>query len=468
MMAQAVTHGDRADWVRRGRGIGVFGVRGAGKQAAGETAADQAAKPGQAATASQAAATGQGTKQLQPGGPSGPAGSGPEEPRSGGPQRRTKIFLLTAIAAAVLVAGVAFALVHGGSTKAGSTTQKTTHGTGTVAALHVLSVLPAAGTRHVDGSAPVMVQFSAPVAPGSPDPVIRPAVAGTWRPVGNDLAFTPAHPFRPSSRFTVTVPAGQNGVRTAGGGLLARSVTAHFSTGAYTQLRLAQLLGQLGYLPMTWSAAQSPALRSEAQDASTPASQAALAYNPPAGRFTWKPGYPSMLASMWNPNHANVVLRGAVMAFESQHGMTLNADLSPRFWNALFHAAATGHRNANGYTYAIASKSLPESLTIWHDGRQVFRSLANTGIPVSPTVDGTFPVYLRFRFQIMRGVNPDGSSYADPVSFVSYFNGGDAVHYFPRGSYGFQQSLGCVELPYTAAQQAYPFLTYGSLVTVAG
>jgi lipoprotein-anchoring transpeptidase ErfK/SrfK len=116
----------------------------------------------------------------------------------------------------------------------------------------------------------------------------------------------------------------------------------------------------------------------------------------------------------------------------------------------------------------VASKSLPETLTIWHDGRQVFRSLANTGIPVSPTVDGTFPVYQKFRFQIMRGVNPDGSSYADPVSYVSYFNGGDAVHYFPRGSYGFQQSLGCVELPYSSAEQAYPYLTYGSLVTVAG
>jgi lipoprotein-anchoring transpeptidase ErfK/SrfK len=96
------------------------------------------------------------------------------------------------------------------------------------------------------------------------------------------------------------------------------------------------------------------------------------------------------------------------------------------------------------------------------------RTLANTGIPVAPTADGTFPVYERFRFQIMRGTNPDGSSYADPVSYVSYFNGGDAVHYFPRGSYGFQQSLGCVELPYGAAEQAYPFLTYGSLVTVAG
>jgi lipoprotein-anchoring transpeptidase ErfK/SrfK len=77
-------------------------------------------------------------------------------------------------------------------------------------------------------------------------------------------------------------------------------------------------------------------------------------------------------------------------------------------------------------------------------------------------------VYLRFLNTIMSGTNPDGSHYSDPVSFVSYFNGGDAVHYFPRGGYGYQQSLGCVELPYTAAQEAYPYLTYGSLVTVTG
>jgi hypothetical protein len=148
--------------------------------------------------------------------------------------------------------------------------------------------------------------------------------------------------------------------------------------------------------------------------------------------------------------------------------MTVGASVDQHFWQALFRAAAAGQRNANGYSYAIASKALPETLTIWHNGRVVFRSLANTGIPVSPTVDGTFPVYLRLRYQIMRGTNPDGSSYADPVSFVSYFNGGDAVHYFPRGSYGFQQSLGCVELPYNSAEQAYPYLTYGSLVSVMG
>ena len=68
----------------------------------------------------------------------------------------------------------------------------------------------------------------------------------------------------------------------------------------------------------------------------------------------------------------------------------------------------------------------------------------------------------------MRGTNPDGSHYADPVQFVAYFNGSDAVHYFPRGSYGSPQSLGCIELPLGAAGTAWPYLTYGSLVTVTG
>jgi lipoprotein-anchoring transpeptidase ErfK/SrfK len=156
------------------------------------------------------------------------------------------------------------------------------------------------------------------------------------------------------------------------------------------------------------------------------------------------------------------------MAFKSEHGMAPVASIGPAFWAALFRAAAGNDQNTAGYSYAVADKSLPETLTIWHDGRRVFRSLANTGMPGEPTVDGTFPVYEKFRFQIMRGVNPGGSTYADPVSFVSYFNGGDAVHYFPRPGYGYEQSLGCVELPYSSAEAAYPYLTYGSLVTVAG
>ena len=75
-------------------------------------------------------------------------------------------------------------------------------------------------------------------------------------------------------------------------------------------------------------------------------------------------------------------------------------------------------------------------------------------------------MYEKLPFQIMSGTNPDGSHYADPVQWVSYFNGGDAVHYFPRGSYGWNQSLGCVELPWSTSETAYHLLPYGTLVTV--
>ncbi len=142
--------------------------------------------------------------------------------------------------------------------------------------------------------------------------------------------------------------------------------------------------------------------------------------------------------------------------------------ISPEAWRAMLRAAATGQNNALGYTYALVSKATPETLTIWHDGRVVFKHVANTGIPAAPTVDRTYPVYLRYRFQVMQGTNPDGSHYADPVAFVAYVNGGDAVHYFPRASYRSPQSLGCVELPRAAAERAWRYLTYGSLVTVTG
>jgi len=41
-----------------------------------------------------------------------------------------------------------------------------------------------------------------------------------------------------------------------------------------------------------------------------------------------------------------------------------------------------------------------------------------------------------------------------------------AVHWYPRASYGFPQSLGCVELPSSAAKTAWQYLSYGTLVTV--
>jgi lipoprotein-anchoring transpeptidase ErfK/SrfK len=67
----------------------------------------------------------------------------------------------------------------------------------------------------------------------------------------------------------------------------------------------------------------------------------------------------------------------------------------------------------------------------------------------------------------MKGTNPDGSHYSDPgVPWVSYFNGGDAIHGFNRASYGSAQSLGCVELPPSEAAKVFPYTPIGTLVTV--
>jgi peptidoglycan hydrolase-like protein with peptidoglycan-binding domain len=327
--------------------------------------------------------------------------------------------------------------------------------------LRVLSVTPAAGAEGVNGAAPIRVRFSAPLAASTPMPVLWPRIAGSWQAEGDTAVFTPAVGYFQHTHVTLKIPGGMISAGAGSGGRLASGVTQSFTTGWFSTLRLQQLLSQLGYLPLTWTP------KSGAGDGNANAELSA-AYQPPAGTFSWAGDYPPSLRDQWTAGSGNVLEAGAVRAFESVTGLTMDGNAGYRVWSGLLSAAAKGARNPNGYTYALASQALPETIKIWHNGRLVLQSAANTGIPASPTADGTFPVYLRYYFQIMRGTNPDGSQYADPVYYVSYFNGGDAVHYFSRGGYGYNQSLGCVELPWSAAKKAYPYLTYGSLVTVTG
>jgi lipoprotein-anchoring transpeptidase ErfK/SrfK len=67
----------------------------------------------------------------------------------------------------------------------------------------------------------------------------------------------------------------------------------------------------------------------------------------------------------------------------------------------------------------------------------------------------------------MSGTNPDGSHYEDPgIKWISYFNGGDALHNFNRSSFGTPQSLGCVELPLAASAEIWKYTPIGTVVTV--
>jgi peptidoglycan hydrolase-like protein with peptidoglycan-binding domain len=377
-----------------------------------------------------------------------------------------RVSLLAVVIVAVLATGT-WTAMHHNQVKQTLLSSQTPAGGGASQApavpLQVVSFTPARLARHVNGASPVQVHFSTALAADSPMPVIKPKTAGSWQGVGTaDLTFVPRTNFKPSAHVTVRIPGGTAGVRSAAGGTLPHRVRFRFRVGKYSTLRLEQLLAQLKYLPLKWA----PATSVTPAAATDTSAQRSAAFDPPDGVFSWKHGYPAELRTFWDEGKPSLILQGAVMAFENAHGMAMDGVAGPTVWRAMFKAVAAGQKNAQGYTYARATKYNPETLTIWHNGHIVFHELANTGIPAAPTTSGTAPVYLRYRNQIMRGTNPDGSKYADPVQFVAYFRAGEAVHYFPRGSYGFPQSLGCVELPLDAAAKAWPYLTYGSLVTV--
>lgn len=321
--------------------------------------------------------------------------------------------------------------------------------------LRMIGSVPASGRTGVDGTAALTITTDQPVDPRGPMPSIDPAVAGTWTAHGQQLAFTPTGAFPPGRAIRVSVPAG---LRSTHGAVLGRERVFAFRTSDGSVLALQEDLAALDYLPLRFVPSAPP-------DRS-PAGREKAVYHPEPGQFEWTwPSVPAALSAVWSPGQETVIVRGAVMAFEADHGLTVDGLAGERVWKALLDGPGA---NQHGYTYALASKDRPETLTVWHDGRVLSTSRANTGIALAPTPDGTFPVYERLAKQVMRGTNPDGTHYADPVTWVAYFNGGDAIHYMSRATYGSPQSLGCVEIPYAVGETIWPHLTIGTLVTVAG
>lgn len=325
--------------------------------------------------------------------------------------------------------------------------------------LRLSAISPPDGARHVSATGPFVVRFSAPLAADSPMPRLIPASPGRWTRSGDAVIFRPSMPLLPLSALALVVPAS---TQAADGARLLHAQAVHFRVVDGSVLRLQQLLSLLEYSPLAFSSPREPAPADEAR-------QRAALYRPPAGTFAWRQaGWPVRLTSLWAQGSDNVFTRGLTMSFQADHGLRPNGARTAALWGDLLTALAHNEVNHGGYDYAWANKQPPEHLLVYHDGHVVVRSAANTGIAGSPTPDGTFPVYTRLRRQVMRGTNPNGTKYADLVQYIAYFHGNDALHYMPRAGYGIPQSLGCIELPLAQAAAAWPYLAYGTLVTVTG
>jgi peptidoglycan hydrolase-like protein with peptidoglycan-binding domain len=316
---------------------------------------------------------------------------------------------------------------------------------------------------------PITLTFSKPVRSVlKSNPALSPGASGSWRITsGHTLSFYPTgYGYGLGATVKLALPAG---VGLVGGHTTAGGSEASWTVPNGSPLRLHQLLAQLGYLPVNFTYAHGA-------PGASPAAQLNAAVHPPAGSFSWRwKNTPAALKAFWSPTASGVMTKGAIMAFEANQGLISKAYASPSsdgvatpaVWRALIKAAIAHQRSTFGYTFVSVSEGSPENETTWHNGKVVVHGLVNTGIPSAPTAKGTFPTFTHLRSTTMSGTNPDGSHYSDPgIPYTSYFNGGDALHGFIRGSYGFPQSLGCVEMPFSQAGAVYRYTPIGTLVHV--
>ncbi|MHB1250775.1 MAG: L,D-transpeptidase family protein [Acidimicrobiales bacterium] len=278
---------------------------------------------------------------------------------------------------------------------------------------------------------------------------IRPFLATKWQQIGShEVQAVATGRFQPLVGYTVMTPATMRCAKDCTFTSL-RALHTNVATNVTWE---EQLLAEAGYLPVGFTPAvtqSDPSLQS-------------------VGTFSWLYAkLPKLLSGLWQVGTDNVLVTGALMTFQSQHNLPSTGVADPVTWNALIAMVQSGEVNPAPYNYVSVSEGTPETLTLYIAGQAKFHTLVNTGISVAPTALGTYPVYLRYTSQTMSGTNPDGSHYSDPgIPWVSYFNGGDALHGFIRSTYGWPQSLGCVEMPFASAQSVWPHTPIGTLVSV--
>jgi L,D-transpeptidase catalytic domain len=157
------------------------------------------------------------------------------------------------------------------------------------------------------------------------------------------------------------------------------------------------------------------------------------------------------------------------MQFEMAEGMVPDGVVGTAVWHGLLDAVAKRQMNASPYNYVVVSESLPETLYVWQDGKFIYNTLTNTGVPGAYTPQGTWPVVYKQNPNLMKGCDVNGYCYSVWVAYASYFlpSVGDAIHAYPRYGYGYPQSNGCVEVEPSQGAVVYGYDPVGTLVTVS-
>jgi len=312
---------------------------------------------------------------------------------------------------------------------------------------------------HVaNATKPLVVTLGAPPSATTPMPMLTPNDAGTWKVENDSFVFRPASTLAPCAHYTLTVWA-----RTAstGYGPLGVKRTESLGVACPPTAALQQALARLGFL----GAAFRPAyLFHEPAGALTRREAAVHAYRPPRGMLASVPAG----APRAHLGELEAITRGALTVYQEDRGLEASGEANGATWESLLYDMTHNRRDSHPYTWVTVSESLPETLRVHRGAHVAFTTPVNTGVPGAETQTGVFPIYARYVSTTMAGEDVDGEKYDVPdVPWVNYFNGGDAVHGYPRASYGFPQSNGCVELPIENARVVFGMLQLGDIVWVS-
>lgn len=178
--------------------------------------------------------------------------------------------------------------------------------------------------------------------------------------------------------------------------------------------------------------------------------------------------------SGWTVNNVDRVTAELITALDSKQGYSGEFDYDEVKPEYDARQVAEGAENLV-YQAAPGEKwidvNLSESSVIAYEGAKVVGGpyYMVPGAPDTPTVTGTYHVYLKYAQQTMRGENTDGTKYVTPdVPWVTYWTGSYAFHGAPwRSSFGWSGpggSHGCVNMPVSAAKFIYDWSEMGTTV----
>ncbi len=126
-------------------------------------------------------------------------------------------------------------------------------------------------------------------------------------------------------------------------------------------------------------------------------------------------------------------------------------------------ASAEAAPSPSGEAKEIVVDLSEQRVYMYENGSLARTMVASTGVAATPTVQGTFRIYLRYLKQDMYG--PD--YYLPDVPYVQYFYQGYGLHgTYWHNNFGTPMSRGCVNLTIADAEWLYSWASIGTLVRV--